>query len=182
MSELWYCFGCRAAALASAAPWPLGNLFRQLSLRGAHSKGDQQPDGRVGHNQTIAFPRKNIFGKTHIPYKAALDLVWMSKDKDKHVLLVELEAGSEITRALLVKLMRTKKTLMKVHCQVDCQFVGSVYFHPPQEHGEENERWIEVAEVRIGGSEEMEEIEKKSLGLYERGEKCNRQAQSPRKR
>jgi hypothetical protein len=26
-SELWYCFGCRAAALASAAPWPLGSLF-----------------------------------------------------------------------------------------------------------------------------------------------------------
>jgi hypothetical protein len=26
-SELWYHFGCRAAALASAAPWPLGSLF-----------------------------------------------------------------------------------------------------------------------------------------------------------
>jgi hypothetical protein len=29
-SELWYRFGCRAAALASAAPRPLGSLFRQL--------------------------------------------------------------------------------------------------------------------------------------------------------
>jgi hypothetical protein len=26
-SELWYSFGCRAAALASATPWPLGSLF-----------------------------------------------------------------------------------------------------------------------------------------------------------
>jgi hypothetical protein len=39
---------CRAAALASAAPWPLGSLFGSFSPRGAHSKGDQQPDG---HNQ-----------------------------------------------------------------------------------------------------------------------------------
>jgi hypothetical protein len=52
-SELWYRFGCRAAALASAAPRPLGSLFGSFSPRGAHSKGDQQPDGRVAHNQKL---------------------------------------------------------------------------------------------------------------------------------
>src|SRR5271156_2569582 len=52
-SELWYHFGCRAAALASAAPRPLGSLFGSFSPRGARSKGDQQPDGRVAHNQKL---------------------------------------------------------------------------------------------------------------------------------
>ena len=52
-SELWYCSGCRAAALASAAPRPLGSLFGSFSPRGARSKGDQQPDGRVAHNQKL---------------------------------------------------------------------------------------------------------------------------------
>jgi hypothetical protein len=100
---------------------------------------------------------KYIWKDTHPLIKATLDLARMPKDKDKHVLLVEPEAGS-IPRALLVKLMRTmEKTLMKVHCQ----FVGSVYFHPPQEFGEENKRWIEV-EVRIGDTEGMAEIEKKA--------------------
>ena len=49
-SELWYHFGCRAAALASAAPRPLGSF----SPRGARSKGDQQPDGRVARNQKLS--------------------------------------------------------------------------------------------------------------------------------
>jgi hypothetical protein len=53
-SELWYHFGCRAAALASAAPRPLGSLFGSFSPRGARSKGDQQPDGRVAHNQKLS--------------------------------------------------------------------------------------------------------------------------------
>src|SRR5277367_4769898 len=53
-SELWYYFGCRAAALASAAPRPLGSLFGSFSPRGARSKGDQQPDGRVAHNQKLS--------------------------------------------------------------------------------------------------------------------------------
>jgi hypothetical protein len=52
-SELWYRSGCRAAALASAAPWPLGNLFDSFSPRGARSKGDQQPDDRVAHIQKL---------------------------------------------------------------------------------------------------------------------------------
>jgi hypothetical protein len=34
-----------------AAPWPLGSLFGSFSPREARSKGDQQPDGRVAHNQ-----------------------------------------------------------------------------------------------------------------------------------
>ena len=50
-SELWYRFGCRAAALASSSTLAVGQSFRQLSPRGARSKGDQQPDGRVAHNQ-----------------------------------------------------------------------------------------------------------------------------------
>ena len=33
------------------APWPLGSLFGSFSPRGACSKCDQQPDGRVAHNQ-----------------------------------------------------------------------------------------------------------------------------------
>ena len=57
-SKLWYRSGCRAAALASAAPRPLGNLFGSFSPRGARSKGDQQPDGRVAHNQKLL----NIIG------------------------------------------------------------------------------------------------------------------------
>src|SRR5271156_1241837 len=52
-SELWYYFGCRAAALASAVPRPLGSLFGSFSSRGARSKGDQQPDGRIAHNQKL---------------------------------------------------------------------------------------------------------------------------------
>jgi hypothetical protein len=34
-----------------AVPQPLGSLFGSFSPRGARSKGDQQPDGRVAHNQ-----------------------------------------------------------------------------------------------------------------------------------
>ena len=34
-----------------AAPRPLGSLFGSFSPRGARSMGDQQPDGRVAHNQ-----------------------------------------------------------------------------------------------------------------------------------
>jgi hypothetical protein len=34
-----------------AAPRPLGSLFGSFSPRGARSKGDQQPDSRVAHNQ-----------------------------------------------------------------------------------------------------------------------------------
>jgi hypothetical protein len=41
-----------------AAPWPLGSLFGSFSPRGARSKGDQQPDGRVTHNQKLL----NILG------------------------------------------------------------------------------------------------------------------------
>src|SRR5271156_2384397 len=52
-SKLWYRPGCRAAVLASAAPRPLGSLFGSFSPRGARSKGDQQPDGRVAHNQKL---------------------------------------------------------------------------------------------------------------------------------
>jgi len=55
-SKLWYRSGCRAAALASAAPRPLGSLFGSFSPRGARSKGDQQPDGRVAHNQKLFKP------------------------------------------------------------------------------------------------------------------------------
>ena len=58
LSTYWYRSGCRAAALASAAPRPLGSLFGSFSPRGARSKGDQQPDGRVAHNQRL----QNIFG------------------------------------------------------------------------------------------------------------------------
>jgi hypothetical protein len=36
-----------------AAPRPLGSLFGNFSPRGARSKGDQQPDGRVAHNQKL---------------------------------------------------------------------------------------------------------------------------------
>src|SRR5271155_1128637 len=57
-SELWYLYGCRAAALASSSTLAVGQSFRQLSPRGTRSKGDQQPDGRVAHNQKLS----NIFG------------------------------------------------------------------------------------------------------------------------
>src|SRR5271155_3827256 len=36
-----------------AAPWSLGSLFGSFSPHGARSKGDQQPDGRVAHNQKL---------------------------------------------------------------------------------------------------------------------------------
>jgi hypothetical protein len=41
-----------------AAPRPLGSLFGSFSRREARSKGDQQPDGRVAHNQKL----QNILG------------------------------------------------------------------------------------------------------------------------
>ena len=40
------CFG-------SSSTEAVGQSFRQLSPRGARSKGDQQPDGRVAHNQEL---------------------------------------------------------------------------------------------------------------------------------
>ena len=36
----------------------MGSLFGSFSPRGARSKGDQQPDGRVAHNQKL----QNILG------------------------------------------------------------------------------------------------------------------------
>jgi hypothetical protein len=42
--------GRRVESAARAAPRPLGSLFGSFSLRGARSKGDQQPNGRVAHN------------------------------------------------------------------------------------------------------------------------------------
>ena len=32
---------------------PMGSLFGSFPPRGARSKGDQQPDGRVAHNQKL---------------------------------------------------------------------------------------------------------------------------------
>ena len=49
-SKLWYRSGCRAAALASSSISAVGQSFGSFSPRGARSKGDQQPDGRVAHN------------------------------------------------------------------------------------------------------------------------------------
>ena len=40
----------RAAALASSSTSAVGQSFGSFSPRGARSKGDQQPDGRVAHN------------------------------------------------------------------------------------------------------------------------------------
>jgi hypothetical protein len=37
------------------APWLLGSLFGSFSPRGARSNGDQQPDGRVAHNQKLCI-------------------------------------------------------------------------------------------------------------------------------
>ena len=44
--------------LASSSTSAVGQSFRQLSPRGARSKGDQQPNGRVAHNSGAS----NIFG------------------------------------------------------------------------------------------------------------------------
>jgi hypothetical protein len=52
-SKLWYRPGCRAAALASSSALAVGQPFSSFSPRGARSKGDQQPDGRVAHNQKL---------------------------------------------------------------------------------------------------------------------------------
>jgi hypothetical protein len=57
-SKLWYRSGCRAAALASSSTLAVGQSFDSFSPRGARSKGDQQPDGRVAHNQKL----QNILG------------------------------------------------------------------------------------------------------------------------
>ena len=57
-SKLWYRSGCRAAALASSSTLAVGQSFSSFSLRGARSKDDQQPDGRVAHNQKL----QNILG------------------------------------------------------------------------------------------------------------------------
>ena len=46
-----------------AAPRPLGSLFGSFSPRGARSKVDQQPDGRVAHNlQNIRGVDAEIMG------------------------------------------------------------------------------------------------------------------------
>jgi hypothetical protein len=57
-SKLWYRSGCRATALASSSTLAVGQSFGSFSPRGARSKGDQQPDGRVAHNQKL----QNILG------------------------------------------------------------------------------------------------------------------------
>jgi ankyrin repeat protein len=98
---------------------------------------------------------KYVWKFTHPLIEAKLQSALLHKDR--HMLLVEPE-DKPITRAVLVKIMRNKeKALTNVHCE----FVGSVYFHPPQEVGKENESWIKVV-VRIGDREGMVEIEKKA--------------------
>jgi hypothetical protein len=47
-----------ATALASSNTSAVGQSFGSFSQRGARSKGDQQPDGRVAHNQKL----QNILG------------------------------------------------------------------------------------------------------------------------
>src|ERR1700734_95670 len=49
-SELRYRSGCRGGALASSSTSAVRQSFGSFSPRGARSKGDQQPDGRVAHN------------------------------------------------------------------------------------------------------------------------------------
>ena len=44
--------------MASSSTEAVGQSFGSFSPRGARSKGDQQPDGRVAHNQKL----QNIFG------------------------------------------------------------------------------------------------------------------------
>jgi hypothetical protein len=39
--------------LASSSTSAVGQSFGSFSPRGARSKGDQQPDGRVAHNQKL---------------------------------------------------------------------------------------------------------------------------------
>jgi hypothetical protein len=39
--------------LASSSTSAVGQSFSSFSPRGARSKGDQQPDGRVAHNQKL---------------------------------------------------------------------------------------------------------------------------------
>jgi hypothetical protein len=50
-SELWYRFWTQSRCIGTGSTLGVGQSFRQLSPRGALSKGDQQPDGGVVHNQ-----------------------------------------------------------------------------------------------------------------------------------
>jgi hypothetical protein len=48
----------QSCALTSSSTLAVGQSFGSFSPHGARSKGDQQPDGRVAHNQKL----QNILG------------------------------------------------------------------------------------------------------------------------
>ena len=79
------------------------------------------------------------------------------KQKDDHRFLVEPEVKS-ITRALLVKILEETPTKFR------CQFVGSMYFHPPEELGGN-----QAVEVTIANTEGTEEIEAQACNEVKAG-------------
>jgi hypothetical protein len=117
--------------------------------------GDVVGTWKVFDLDNIAEEKYN-WKDTHPLIKATLLLALNSKNKDRHVLLVEPDA-EPITRALLVKPMRNKETSVET---VSCKFVGSVYFHPRLGVGVDGKekRWIQL-KVRIGDTERMVEVE-----------------------
>ena len=112
------------------------------------------------------FPLKSIKKKKYI-WKDTHPLIEAKlrsslKQKDHHRFLVEPEDKS-IKRALLVKILEETPTKFR------CQFVGSMYFHPPEELGEN-----QAVEVTIANTKGTEEIEAQACNEVKAGTKVQK--------
>ncbi|KUI62492.1 Serine/threonine-protein phosphatase 6 regulatory ankyrin repeat subunit B [Cytospora mali] len=113
-----------------------------------HENGDLEGEWKVYATDSIESGHliwKDIHPLTKVSLKSALE----GKDKDKHVFLVENR--DDQSRALLVRLMKDKKSPSTL-CG---QFIGPVYFRDPLPQAKEHVK----EKIKIGSTENLQELE-----------------------
>lgn len=142
-----------SAAMSKGFSWcptslldiPLAQTSPALDILG---NGDFVGDWRVFSLDD--FPQEYNWKDTHPLIRVAIQLAL--KCRDEHLFLVEPNARL-IARALLVQVMRKRGE--KTPRDVNCKFVGPVYFLRPQYGNKKGEKM----EVRIGDVGGMDEID-----------------------